>query len=87
MTDQLKGCPICDEAPQFSSVGSCIDIDCCVSMSAQKCDVLQEILDEEGNGLRWSSIPAEGEYGCDFVGYTDKILANVIGWWNTRPNP
>jgi len=35
----LKTCPFCGHEPEVQTLGSCIDIDCCASMSIQKCDV------------------------------------------------
>lgn len=37
---KAKGCPICGKRPSISSIGSCMDIECCVSMVRQKCDYL-----------------------------------------------
>lgn len=38
----FKGCPFCGDIPEVSNAGTFIEIDCCVSMSFQKSDILDE---------------------------------------------
>lgn len=36
----FKPCPFCGEIPSVTNRGTCFDIECCVSMSFQKYDVI-----------------------------------------------
>ena len=67
-------CPICGNDPDVETLGSCIDIECCVSMSRQKCDYLT-IAERE----TWSN---------EDIKYSDavesKVLKEVRDEWNTR---
>lgn len=70
----MKPCPFCGDTPELSTVGSCIDIDCCVSMSLQKCDEL--------------SMEERQTYNPQTVRYSDeaeqKALDMITERWNTR---
>lgn len=46
LSDGFKGCPFCGDIPEVSNEGTFIDIDCCVSMSFQKCDILDDKFDQ-----------------------------------------
>lgn len=37
---ELKSCPFCGEQPDLETLGTWIEISCCVNMSFQKCDYL-----------------------------------------------
>ena len=40
MKTKLLPCPFCGSIPDISTLGTMIDIGCCVTMSIQKCDYL-----------------------------------------------
>ena len=73
-TNYIIGCPVCGDQPEVSSSGTCIDIECCVSMSRQKSDYLT--LDER---MTWSNDALS--YSADAE---RKAMAAVIEEWNTR---
>ena len=72
--DDLKDCPFCGEKPDIETKGSCIDIECCVSMGRQKCDYL--------------TIEQRQTTGEDGYSYSDEVesyvLDQVVREWNTR---
>jgi len=70
----LKPCPICGNIPAYSTVGSYIDIECCVSMSRQKSDYLTS--EERG---KWNN----STY-CYSQKIEIKVLKIVLEEWNTR---
>lgn len=70
----LLGCPICGKQPEVTTDGSSIYIDCCVSMSRQKCDYMT--IDERGTyDNKTYSYAAEIE---------EKVFNLVADEWNTR---
>lgn len=73
---KLKSCPFCGEYPSVSVIGSCIDIECCVSMSIQKCD---ELTKEERN--TWSNSTAMHSKEAEA-----KVLGIISTIWNKRVN-
>lgn len=40
MSKELLPCPFCGDSVKLEDSGSCLDINCCCTMSIQKCDVL-----------------------------------------------
>ena len=76
--DDLKLCPFCGDAPDLATDGSCIDIECCVSMGRQKCDYLtiEQRTTKAENGNPYEYCNAVEAY----------VLDKVIAEWNTR-NP
>lgn len=76
MLMQVLGCPICGEIPHVSTDGSCIDIECCVSMSRQKCDYMT--MEERET---WSDITYRHSDESE-----KRVLELVISEWNTRSN-
>ena len=76
--DDLKSCPFCGDAPDLATDGSCIDIECCVSMGRQKCDYLtiEQRTTKAENGNPYEYCNAVEAY----------VLDKVIAEWNTR-NP
>lgn len=82
---KLKGCPICGEVPGIETEGSFIDIECCVSMSRQKSDVLEHMLYESGDLRRWVDIPRDKETYEFLDGWEEKIIDYAIdNFWNER---
>lgn len=77
--DDLKPCPFCGDMPDLSTDGSCIAIECCVSMARQKCDYLtieqRDTKSENGNPYDY----------CNEV--ETFVLDKVISEWNTRNCP
>lgn len=71
------GCPFCGNEPSVETIGTWIEVDCCVSMSRQKSDYMT--MEERET---WDS---------DEIVYSDaaeaKVLKAVRDEWNTRkPN-
>ena len=79
MADEItiKGCPICGKEPEVSTKGSCIDIDCCVSMNMQKSDEMT--MQERKDGL--------AHFQKHYVYHLDiesRLLRFILEKWNTR---
>jgi len=74
--DDLKTCPFCGEAPDLTTDGSSIDVECCVSMWRQKSDYLT--LEQRQT---WSVITHR--HSEEVESY---VLNEVLSEWNTR-NP
>lgn len=72
---KLLPCPFCSNEPELSTRGSFIDIDCCVSMSLQKSDVLTM---EERDTLSTDQIHFSDEAEA-------KALKYIADLWNHRP--
>lgn len=76
LTEGFIGCPFCGAIPEVCNAGSCLDIDCCVSMSFQKSDIIDEKI-----GRR---IPLNMET----LRYEDHIEQIIVDYarecWNTR---
>lgn len=71
------GCPMCGEQPNVETLGTWIEINCCVSMSRQKCDYLT-IAERES----WRP-----DYTQFCIDAEAKVLQAVREEWNTRkPN-
>jgi hypothetical protein len=67
-------CPFCGEEPEVETMGSCIDIDCCCSMSLQKCDMLTR---DERNS--WSNETYKYSDAAEL-----KALTYMASVWNGR---
>jgi len=74
MSEDLLPCPFCGEKPDIETKGSCIDIECCVSMSRQKSDYLTKEQRQTTGRDGYS-------YSDDVESY---VLDKVVGEWNTR---
>ena len=74
ITPDLIECPFCGETPKVSNDGSCLAIDCCISMGLQKCDILTIEQRDTWNSVtfRYSD---EAEEMC---------LRHISVKWNTR---
>jgi len=72
--DDLKLCPFCGDVPDLATDGSCIDIECCVSMWRQKSDYLT--LEQRQT---WSVITHR--HSEEVESY---VLNEVLSEWNTR---
>ena len=74
---ELLGCPFCGEQPEISSIGTFIEIDCCCSMSVQKCDHL--------------SLEERETFSYETYKYSDdaesKAMKVAVERWNTREQP
>ncbi len=75
---EIKPCPYCGDQPEVSTSGSCIDIECCASMSIQKCNHLTM---EERATTGKEIIPGYFEYSDDVEA---KVLGIAISFWNQR---
>jgi hypothetical protein len=73
---RIKSCPFCGEKPEIETIGSHIEIWCCVSKSAQKSDYMS--YDER----------MENDFSRETHMYPDHIeqmvLEQVLSEWNTR---
>jgi len=76
--DSFKPCPFCGNVPDISSKGTFFDVDCCVSMSFQKSDIVDELL-----GKRIKLDPNTLKYEDDIE---NMIFEYVKSKWNTRYN-
>jgi len=69
-----RSCPFCGDKPDVSDEGSCIDVECCASMSRQKCDYL--------------TVEERQTYSFDTYRHSDevemKVYNLVIAEWNSR---
>ena len=69
----VKSCPFCGQNPEIETRGSCIDFNCCVSMSIQKSDYLTI---------------EERRTADDLCNYSDeielKLFKIIVDRWNTR---
>ncbi len=74
--NKLKDCPFCGEQPEINVLGSCIDIDCCCSMSFQKSDYLSMEQRES-----WSEKTFSYDDGSESI-----ALLNALEQWNERAN-
>jgi hypothetical protein len=72
---ELRECPFCGGEPSIETIGSCIDIECCVSLSIQKSDYLTM---EERNS--WDNDKAVLAPEVE-----NKVLKIAIDLWNHRP--
>jgi hypothetical protein len=76
---ELKNCPFCGEKPKVCIEGSCIDIECCASMSFQKIDLFES---------REKRHKAHETYNLGTHRYSDEIeewlLNEVVKMWNIR---
>ena len=67
-------CPFCGDPPDIETLGSCVDFECCVSMSRQKCDYL--------------TIEERETYDSETYRYRDEIetwvYQQILNEWNTR---
>lgn len=70
----LKPCPFCGNAPRVNTLGSDIEILCCVSMLRQKCDYLT--LEERGQ--------FDEALGVYRGALERKVFAAVAREWNSR---
>lgn len=82
MKQELKACPNCGDIPTaiFNAQDSWLYIECCVSMSIQKCDYVEDAM---GDGKRWYE-------HCDENGIYSKeaeeeLRKLIVKMWNTRP--
>lgn len=71
---EAKNCPICGHPPDISTAGSCINIDCCVSMSREKTDYMTI---EERENTQMENFHYAPEIEA-------RILAAVVAEWNIR---
>lgn len=77
MEQKLKECPFCGEQPEEIDDGSNIYIECCVSMSLQKCDELT--LKERGT---WDNMTYR------YSTLAEKKVKDILNkQWNTRHQP
>lgn len=74
LSEELLPCPFCGGKPSLQRRGSCIDIDCCCSMSFQKSDYLT-IPERE----TWSNTTYQYSEDAE-----EKALKKAIGCWNSR---
>ncbi len=76
LSEGFKGCPFCGAIPEVSNTGSCLDIDCCVGMSFQKSDILDEKFNKRF------------ELDMNTLKYSDDLENVIIEYakeiWNTR---
>lgn len=71
---KLDECPFCGHEPELSTIGACLDIDCCVNMSIQKHDYLSP-----EDYKTWNN--KTGRYSDE----AEQILINAIAKkWNER---
>ena len=70
----FRGCPHCGDDPDVTTLGSCVDVECCASMSFQKSDVLTLEERRTWNDVAYLYSP-EAE---------DKVLNIVSVLWNKR---
>lgn len=76
MNDEISwvGCPICGKQPNVSTLGTCIEIECCVSMSRVKSYYLT--LEERET---WDT--KNHTFSDDIE---RKVINEVADEWNTR---
>lgn len=72
----FRPCPHCGDDPEISTEGSCIDVECCASMTFQKSDILT--MDERRT---WN-----GDTHIHSPEAEDKALNTVAALWNKRSN-
>ena len=71
---KLLPCPFCGDEPDIETIGSYIDITCCVSMALQKSDILT-ISERE----TWNN------ESCTFSEEAEqKALTEITNRWNSR---
>lgn len=70
----IASCPFCGEIPDIDTIGTCIDITCCVSMGIQKSDHLSR--DEWGQWNDTTFVYPE------FI--ETKLFNIIVENWNTR---
>lgn len=70
----LLACPFCGDAPELSTIGTYIEIDCCCHMSFQKSDYLT--IEERG---RWNDEEHKYEHDVE-----EKALKIAVAEWNRR---
>ena len=71
---EIGACPFCGDYPTIETLGSCIDIECCVTMSIQKCDVLT-IEERQTYNPITHLMSRQAEI---------KALEYIVNNWNTR---
>ena len=76
LSEGFKGCPFCGDIPEVSNDGTCLDIDCCVSMSFQKSDIFDEKYGKRFD-LNMETLKYDPELEQDAIDYAKEI-------WNTR---
>lgn len=80
ITNNSKGfkcCPFCGDTPEVSNVGTFIDVECCVSMSIQKSDLMTR---EEHQTVDFDmDVTYMFPYNMEV-----KLLNIVRDKWNTR---
>ena len=76
-TSDWLGCPFCGKSPSVETLGTSIEVDCCVLMSRQKSDYLT--IEERET---WDSEEIQFSSSAEA-----KVLKAVRDEWNTRqPN-
>lgn len=76
MLDNIKPCPFCGNQPSVTSEGSCIDIECCASMSIQKSDYLDM---DERETWNYTTLQFSDEV-------EEKAMKVIVDMWNRRTN-